>query len=586
MNSHLTAQQMLAYVDGELSKSETRRAKIHLHSCWTCLTEMERLKADIATILDAQAEYYGPALPPPSRPWSTLEGLLARTSPSRFSLWQRLAVYLNPLLTPARLVSVSAVLAILLVSGYSIFRSQPVSAKEVLRRIQIADMQRSEITKEQVIRERVYIRKATRSQSGPRLARMETWKSPTATYWNVSQSDTVAADLKAKYKAHNIPVNLPLSAASLGSWSRAAGGSPVISPRGSAVDVSFAGTSDQTPGAIERVSVLVQPETWQVKQMTLEFSDASFEVTEDDFSVIPTREVPAEMLSHLEPEAPASTLAQRMPAADASVAGGSIQAPTADLDQAELDVFATLHNLKADLGEPLTVTRTSHVVEIGIWQLPSERQDELRSALASHPGVEVELTAPRRSAKANAQAETTPPSPLISRASGQIEEDPGGDRDQRLLKFFGSSEREEDFTNEALATSTAILSHLYALRILQTQFPAEKAKSLSSGERTQLDELVRDHATAVATNIDSLGRHLAPLDANFNITPCASSPTPVMASWQDESLGALETARVMDHLLRALLTTSRAPAVPDVALPEIDQSLCRLRAESNRLTIH
>lgn len=585
MNSHLTAQQMLAYVDGELSKSETRRAKVHLHSCWTCLTEVERLKADIATILDAHAAYYGPALPPLSRPWSTVEALMARTPPPRFSLWQRLAVYLNPFLTPARLLSVSAVLAILLVSGYSIFRSQPVSAKEVLRKIQIADMQRSEITKEQVIRERVHIRKTTRNQSGSRLARMETWRSPTATYWNTSQSDTVAADLEAEYKAHDIPVTLPLSAASLDSWSRAAGGSPVISPHGSAVDVSFAGASHGMPGAIERVSVLIQPETWQLKQMLLEFSDASFEVTEDDFSVIPTREVPAEMLSHLEPEASAPKLAQRMPAADANVAGSSSHGPTADLDQAELDVFATLHNLKADLGEPVTVTRTSHAVEIGIWQLPSERQGELRSALASHPGVEVELTAPRRFAKASTQAEKTPPSPLISRASGEVEEDQG-DRDQRLLKFFGSSEREEDFTNEALATSMAILSHLYALRILQTQFPVEKEQSLSAEERTQLHELVRDHATSVATDIDALGRHLAPLDANFNVTPCTSSLPLVMASWQDGSLGALQTARVMDHLLRALLTTSRAPAVPDTALPEIDQSLCRLRAESNRLTIH
>ncbi len=73
------------------------------------------------------------------------------------------------------------------------------------------------------------------------------------------------------------------------------------------------------------------------------------------------------------------------------------------------------------------------------------------------------------------------------------------------------------------------------------------------------------------------------MDANFKIPPCVSSVSPVATNWQSESLGALETARVIDHLLRALLTTSQAPAIPDSALPQIDQNLCRLRAEMKNL---
>jgi hypothetical protein len=154
-----------------------------------------------------------------------------------------------------------------------------------------------------------------------------------------------------------------------------------------------------------------------------------------------------------------------------------------------------------------------------------------------------------------------------------------GDEDQRLIKFFGSTEREQDFTNEALGTSTAILSHLYALRNLQRQFPLDKDVSLSPAEQSQLHMLVQDHATAISTNLDALVRQFGPLDANFGVTPCASSVAPTATSWQGESLEALDTARVIDHILRALLTTSQTPAVPDSALPEIDQNLCRLRAE-------
>jgi anti-sigma factor RsiW len=78
MNNHLTTQQMLTYIDGELSKSEMGLTEEHLHSCWTCLTEVERLKNGIVTILDAYNEHFAPALPPSPRPWPNFQVLLAR----------------------------------------------------------------------------------------------------------------------------------------------------------------------------------------------------------------------------------------------------------------------------------------------------------------------------------------------------------------------------------------------------------------------------------------------------------------------------------------------------------------------------
>lgn len=95
MNSHLNPQQMLAYLDGELSKSEMHQAQDHLHSCWTCRSQVERLKSDIATILDAQNESFSPALPPPPRPWASFETMLALSFPAQpVSLWARMTAYI------------------------------------------------------------------------------------------------------------------------------------------------------------------------------------------------------------------------------------------------------------------------------------------------------------------------------------------------------------------------------------------------------------------------------------------------------------------------------------------------------------
>lgn len=585
MNNHLTPQQMLSYIDGELSRPEERKAEAHLHSCWTCLTELERLKTDIATILDAQKEQFAPALPPPPKPWASIENLIARgQSEQPVSMWSRLAAYLNTSLTPARLVVVSCLVTALAVFAYSIFRTRGVSAGEVLQRIQIADTQRSTITKGEVIRERVHIRKTVHGQDHPQVVNIDTWKSHSATYWNVAQSADPAADLEARYKSHNIPVDLPLSSASIVSWRKAVGGEATVSRNGSNLNLSFAGSQDEGSGAVEQLSFLVQPKTWQVTQMTLDFADESFEVTEDDYAVMPTSEVPADLLAYLEPP-PLPQFTATLPALHPLTGGvkSSLHLPMVNLDKAELDVFTELHGLKADLGEPVTVTRTNQAVQVGVWQLPPERQNELRAALAGQPGVQVLVAAPRARLSDRLSARSTA-SPATGGAPLHIDVESGGD-DQRLLKFFGNEEREQDFTNEAIATSTAILSHLYALRNLQAQFPVDRTLSLAPDENARLHALVQDHATAISTDLDALARRLAPVDANFNVSPCISSVSPVAANWQSESLGALETARVVDHLLRALFTTNQAPAVPDTALPQIDQNLCRLRAEVRNLSV-
>lgn len=581
MNSHLTPQQMLAYLDGELCRSETRHADDHLHSCWTCLTELERLKGDIATILDAQNQSFSPSLPRPPLPWLPFGAILARSVPLHPArLWMRFGIDLKAVLSPVRILMVSGIIAVALIGAYSVLKAKPVSAQEVMRRIQIADTQRSAITKDQVIRERVHIRKRTRGQNRPLSTSVDTWKSPTAGYWNVADVDSDAADLRIRYEKHAIPIALPLSAASIDAWGKEAGGSPTVSQEGSDIDLSIAGSLDGIAGSVERVSFIVQPKIWRVKQMTLDFSDSSFEVTEDDYSVLPKTAVPAELLAHIEPIAPPSMLARPGVRPVSRIGEAFVHLPTVNLDKAELDAFATLHRLQADLGEPVTIARSGQSVQVGVWQLPPGRQSELRAAFADQPSVRVDLVAPHSSAQNALAVRDTSSQPPDSNHSPLHIEAEADRNDQRLLKFFGTAEREQDFTDSALATSGGVLSHLYALRKLQGQFTSQREQALDSEERAKLDALVQDHLSAVSTGVDDLGRQLRPLDAHFRVTPTTSSVDPVAKTWQERSLEALETARTVDHLLRALLTTSQTPATPDSALPEIDRNLGRIRAES------
>ena len=217
MNDHLTLQQMLAFLDGELPRLETRKVESHLHSCWTCRSAAERLKGDIGTILDALNERFAPALPPPPLPWPSFNALLARSAPPLPSMRSRISAYMSSLLNPVRVLVVTSVIALLLIFAYSTFRSKPVSAQEVLRQVRIAEMKRNTVAKDQVIRERVQIRRSSHGGSRQKTGELDAWKSPTAAYWNMEEGDSAGAELAAEYKAHDIPIALPLSAASVDS---------------------------------------------------------------------------------------------------------------------------------------------------------------------------------------------------------------------------------------------------------------------------------------------------------------------------------------------------------------------------------
>jgi hypothetical protein len=579
MNEHLSPQQMLAYIDGELSRVEVRRAAKHLHSCWTCMAEMERMKDDIATILEAHEKVFVPGLPPAPRPWPGFNTILARDISSRsqsISLWMHVGMYLNWLLGSVRLVGLSAIFLVLL--SYFVFHTRTVSAKEVLARVHVADAQRDAIKKDQVIRQRIHIRKISHGDSHSTFDQIDAWKSQTAGYWNVSEQDAAAAELEAEYQKHNIATGLPLSTASVDSWVREAGDSPTVSEHGTDVSLNYGGSSKGATDSLEQVNIVVQQSTWQIKKMTLDFHDVSFEVMADDYSILPKREVPTALLAHLELyAAPSLNPGSVMSHSLTNSASNVIHLPMLNLDKTELDVFTTLHGLGADLGEPVTVTHSSEAVLVGLWQLPGDRQAELRAALVGKPGVHVLLTephAPLRRVLVASPASDAPQAQVVT-----------GSEDQSLIKYFGSLQREQGFSNEVLGESTVILSRLYALRNLQKQFPTIRNQSLGPEEQLQLRALVRDHTAAISQNLDALEKTLAPINASFGVSPCVTSVSLEKTDWQSEALTALDTAKGVDHILRMLFTANQTPASPDSALPGIAQNLCRLCAQLKSVSL-
>ena len=84
MTRHLQSEELLRYLDGELSGFEMRRTAAHLRSCGSCQADLERMKERLVAVLDLQKTVFEATLPAPPNPWPRLEPRLDRAARAEF----------------------------------------------------------------------------------------------------------------------------------------------------------------------------------------------------------------------------------------------------------------------------------------------------------------------------------------------------------------------------------------------------------------------------------------------------------------------------------------------------------------------
>jgi hypothetical protein len=563
MTDHLTRGQLLLYVDGELSCLARAKATEHLRSCWSCRAELNRLEEDIVVILDAHEKVFMPSLSGSPKPWSLVEQKLhAYERPPQASVFLRkVAPITAAVLRPPVAFATTALVAVLIIS-LIFLPLTPVSAKEVLDHVEIAEARRLAVTPRQAIRQRVHVRKVERSASGTETSTLESWQAGKTSCWNPGR-DAVNSDLLSRYKANGVPESLPLSSVAVESWSALAGSNPAIS-RGDNGELRFqiAPNASARARGLEGVVFRVQPSDWSVNELMLSFSDASFDITEESFSVVDRTEVPRSVLAALDPadpilHTPAIAFTPKpLPAPPAVV-------PAPNLNDIEMNVRYRLHGIGADLGEGVEVARDDGKVVVKAWPLPEERRAAVARTLGDQPEVRLEFQLADNSAG---------PKQTVVFPGTRSPQPP----DQRLTEFFGSPETEEHYVTGVLESRDELLAHLYALRTLALRWPSDAEAQLSPAAREQLSWMVEDHATGARFALIDLQAALNPLLENFGYTSVPDIPHAAHPQWQDSATSSLDAARRLERTLLSLFTTSNSPATLEEALPSIQRELQEL----------
>jgi len=233
-----------------------------------------------------------------------------------------------------------------------------------------------------------------------------------------------------------------------------------------------------------------------------------------------------------------------------TVAPATSRLPTQIATDPEVQVFRALHNIQADLGDPVEVSRdASGKIKITGIGLSPARQEEIRGAVSEipdlvvtwHDSAEVRESRLRRAKPINLEAAQSP-------------------LDARLRQFPGGPSDWERYSNRVLDESDAILARAHALRTLEEHFPDSRRARMRPSDLETLDRISAEHRAALHDHLRTLDALLAPVRETLNAPapePSATRPGLLAAAQRMDSIvsvifGGAPTTETPSQLLAGL----------------------------------
>ena len=540
--------QLLRYLDGELPGRKARQIRQHLEACGHCRAELEELQNTAGDCVRYRKNVLGTCLPPPPEAWQDLSRGFDRIDASLAgeSLAARLARVVFPPRPVVRWAATGAIaVAVVCAIVYQLRETPSVHAAALLKKaVAVAD-------------------------SRPRPARRIRIRTASQQLTRVVGAGQPASDTPAierLFRSANYNWDDPLSARAFETWR-----DQLPAKRDEVAAMEDAQSPDRNSYRIQTTT-----DASELVSATLKLRMTDFEPLEGRFEFRNRDWVEMTELTD-QPNEPASTVA--------GATGGMPRQPGMPPDRVEslaepvnpagvaeeLQVVAALHQMGADLGDPVEIARESGQILVSGTGIPPQHQKQIHEALDSIPGVVVRFTEPGG----------VPSGPGAPPAEPAVRDSAGSAPppfQARLEERLGGRPQYERFSSQLLDESDAAMARAYALRRLAQQFPPDVERQLSMEDRHTLGNLWRDHLAAFAKESGQMEAALTPLLRSLGGTVARLDVRTEPAAWQPATEELVGAARRVETLLAVLLGMAPPENPADDTPSQLLAALAQLRA--------
>jgi len=599
---HPPDEELLAFLDGELSAKQAGKTRKHLESCWACRAKREEMERSISAFINYRHTALADVAEASSRAQmrfaSKLNRLAAKQSeqPQLFHRYGALACQFF-LFQPA----VWATAVVFLVIGLGVWFSlnRRVSASELLQRAARAEADQLNRVSDSVAHRRFQVRRRPSVATPEQVVNWEIWndsvnrrfaqraidkggEQSAITQSSFSQALSAAEkrraqrlapalevllDLERIFQANQMDASHPVSAAAFQAWrqsiwrQREEVSETRLADGAEALTLTTAAATRASANGITEAALVVRMKDWrpiaQRLRVKAEGAEMEYEITELAFQVVSLGALDTTVFADrgaLPPppssaSSPASTMAPAAP-----TASPSSPVATAEL---EVDALERLNRANALLGEQLSLTRApdGKLIIEGIVETDA-RKSEILEALkpvAGDPAVKIEVNTV---AEASARQSQSASRQIIVQDARVAQQEILVDAE--LRNYLGDTrglsgrrlEQEiQRFSAQICNRSSRARSHALAIKQIADRFTPTQLRSLDQATRQRFNALLVEHAQGYLRELEQLRLQLQP------IFPAAASSRSAVESKisNDEDL-----VRAIDRLFESAASNDEA----------------------------
>jgi hypothetical protein len=635
-NPHLSDEQLLLALDGELSAHEAAQVEVHVASCWACRARREQIERVIGDVVDYRDQLVQPFLSTStgrrSRFVDRLEQLAA--SIGEPPLWKRVLRATRGLcaisqIEMPRYVWIGAPVAAILGFFFltRLWHAPKVSASELLENAQSSEVLALRSVTKPVVYQKLRIRAGSQTvtrtiyrdpvgvRQADRLDLVEGAGEEISSNVGMQKGmqgqpdavQTADAELRRTFFTAHLSWQDPLSPAKYSTWYKS------LDDRQDEVTTSgedfITLKTTTSEGPIAEASITVRSNDFHPVAEDLRLQDGRrVEIHELAWDVLPMDSINAAIF---EPEPTPYEAVNKRPATVPLQPPGQTDA---EMAEAELRVLVAIHAEKADLGEPIELDRDiprsgqQSVIVRGIVSTP-ERKNDLLAALQGIPHVELRL---QTIEEAQSQENQSPSDIRLGAApqaaqevSAQEYEIAGGSSEatrhepptiimagrpafeQQLEERFPVAEARVAFVNETVELVQDAMAQAWALRRLGNRYTPNVVTELSIGSQQTLALLIRDHVSVLRQDVDEVRVRVSPLlsPTFIRAVPPPASDLPLSAGttasdWRGTVMSVFsETQRLNDNASALLAGTGETLSNPQAAVHELQLALAGLETQ-------